>query len=60
MEKRIVARKHITYEGLLRVDELYKIMDTWFMEHNYDKNEISNVQQTTAKGKQVQLFIEPY
>jgi hypothetical protein len=56
----IVDKMRMTYEGLFSVSELYKMMDEWFEEKNYDKKELKNVENVTPEGKYVEILIEPW
>lgn len=56
----IVDKMRVTYEGLFSVTELYKMMDEWFEEKNYDKKELKNVENVTPEGKYIELLVEPW
>lgn len=56
----IVDKMRMTYEGLFSVTELYKMIDEWFEEKNYDKKELKNVEKVTPEGKYIEIIVEPW
>src|SRR3989344_7156201 len=60
-EKKIVVDKlRLTYEGLFSIQDLYKLIDTWFREKGYDKRERIAHERVTPDGKYIELEIEPW
>jgi len=49
-----------TYKGLINVKELYALIDKWFKDHGYEKNELWNFEEVYEDGKQITLKLEPY
>lgn len=58
--KTLMHGKEISYSGLFKLRELYKLIDQWFMEHGYDKNELKNYEDVTEEEKQYILELLPY
>jgi hypothetical protein len=56
----VIDKYRIQYEGLFSVSELYKLVETWFEERNYDKREIKNVEIVKPDGKYIEIDIEPW
>lgn len=60
-EKKIVIEElKIEYDGLVEIAELYKFIDRWLKDKQYDKMEIKNFEQAGADGKYVELDLKPY
>lgn len=49
----------IQYEGLFDAAEMFKLIDDWFQQNGYDKNELRHVERVKEKGKQIELEIMP-
>jgi hypothetical protein len=58
--KTLIDGKQVVYEGLFSLKELYRIIDKWFFEHGYDKQELKNYEDVSENEKQVILEILPY
>ena len=56
----VVSDMKLEYEGLLDINNLYRIMDKWFREKGYDKYEKRNVEQHTKEGGEIEIEIEPW
>lgn len=56
----VVDKLRLDYEGLFSVPELYKLIDEWFEEKNYDKKEIRNIERVSADGKYIELELLPW
>ncbi|RME52864.1 hypothetical protein D6783_03565 [Candidatus Woesearchaeota archaeon] len=56
----LIDGKEFSYEGIFNLQKLYKIIDTFFKEHHWNKNEIKNFEQVEPKGRQVVLEIMPW
>jgi hypothetical protein len=59
-EQETVVIKDLCYEGLFDAKELYTLIDNFFEERNYDKNEIKNVEVVKKEHKFIEIIIEPY
>jgi hypothetical protein len=61
MERKIVAdHMTISYKGLFSIQELYRLLDFWFMEKGYTKHELRAEEQVGPEGRNVYLNKEPY
>jgi hypothetical protein len=61
MEVRAVSfGENIDYRGLVNVQDLYKLIDKWFLDHRYDKREIWNFEEVYEDGKQLTLKLQPF
>ncbi|MBN2567301.1 hypothetical protein JXB02_04415 [Candidatus Woesearchaeota archaeon] len=58
--KILIDQARLQYEGLLDVNEFYKMTDFWFREKGYDKWEWKNYEHVYKSGKQVELEITPW
>jgi hypothetical protein len=58
--KTLIDGKSLSYEGVFNIKELYKIIDTWFKDRGYDKQEIKNWEDVSENEKQIVLEIIPY
>ncbi len=58
--KNLVYGESFTFKGLMDVKELYMLLDKWFKERGYDKNELWNFEENYEDGKQITLKIQPY
>ncbi|MEM4260051.1 MAG: hypothetical protein QXG00_02340 [Candidatus Woesearchaeota archaeon] len=58
--KTLLHDKELAYSGLFKLRELYKLIDQWFMEHGYDKNELKNYEDVTEDEKEYMLELLPY
>ena len=56
----VVDKMRLDYEGLFSVEELYKLVDTWFREKGYDKRERKNTEKIAADSKYIELWLEPW
>ena len=56
----LIDGKSLSYEGVFNIKELYKIIDTWFRDRGYDKQEIKNWEDVSESEKQIVLEIIPY
>jgi hypothetical protein len=56
----VVVDREIEYEGLFNLKDLYKLIDRWFKEHAYEKQELKNEEDVAEDEKQVILRIKPY
>lgn len=58
--KTLIDGKSLSYEGVFSLKELYRLIDKWFKDHGYDKQEIKNWEDVTESEKQIVLEIIPY
>lgn len=58
--KTLIDGKSLSYEGVFNIKELYRLIDKWFKDHGYEKQEIKNWEDVTENEKQVVLEIIPY
>jgi hypothetical protein len=56
----IIDKMRLDYEGIFSVAELYKMIDEWFEEKNYDKREIKNVERVSHDSKYIEIEIMPW
>ena len=60
-DRRIVVDSlQLKYQGLVNVNEFYRIMDKWFREKGYDKYEKRTSEQIYKDGKQIEIEWEPW
>jgi hypothetical protein len=58
--KIVIDNLSFNYEGLFKVNEFYRFLDSYFAEKNYDKHEVINMEKVDPNGKYIELEIEPY
>lgn len=58
--KTLIDGKSLSYEGVFNLKELYRLIDKWFKDHGYDKQEIRNWEDVSQNEKQIILEIIPY
>ena len=58
--KTLIDGKSLSYEGVFNLREMYKLIDKWFKDHGYEKQEIKNWEDVTEKEKQIIIEIIPY
>lgn len=56
----VVDKLRLTYEGLFSIKDLYKMIDEWFRQKNYDKREKNNTESVTPEGKYIEIELEPW
>lgn len=56
----VISDMKLEYEGLVNINDLYRVMDKWFREKGYDKYEKHNVEQHTKEGGEIEIEIEPW
>ena len=56
----LIHKMRLNYEGLFSVKDLYKLIDDWFHEKNYDKKEIKNIERVTPDGKFIEIELMPW
>jgi len=61
MERSVIVDKmRFDYEGLFSLPELYKLIDEWLEEKNYDKKELKNIERVSHDSKYVEIEILPW
>ena len=61
VERRIVVDTlRLNYQGLMDVNEFYRVMDKWYREKGFDKYEKRNFEQVLKDGRQIEIEIEPW
>ena len=58
--KTLIDGKSLSYEGVFSLKDLYRLIDKWFRDHGYDKQEIKNWEDVTEHEKQIIIEIIPY
>lgn len=58
--KTLIDGKSLSYEGVFNLKELYRLIDKWFKDHGYAKQEIKNWEDVSQNEKQIILEIIPY
>lgn len=56
----IVSKQKLYHEGLFSATELYKLIDEYFENLQYDKREIKNIESVREKGKYIEIEMEPH
>ncbi len=56
----IIDKLRLSYEGLFKITELYKLIDSWLREKGYDKREKKMIESVTKTGKFVEWELEPW
>ncbi|MCK5643745.1 MAG: hypothetical protein KAJ19_23290 [Gammaproteobacteria bacterium] len=56
----IIDSATITYSGLFSMRELYKLINTWCHEHQYDTHDIQNLEQIREDKRYLELVLLPY
>lgn len=58
--KTLIDGRSLSYEGVFNIKELYRIIDTWFKDRGYEKQEIKNWEDVSENEKQIVIEIIPY
>jgi len=56
----IVDNLTLSYKGIFKAGELYKLIDAYFRERAYTKHELRNYEHSYKEGKQIEVVKEPY
>jgi len=56
----VVYDEFIEYSGPFELRELYMLIDTFFKENHYDKNEIKHYEKKTEEERYLELILEPF
>lgn len=61
VERRIIVDGlKLSYKGLFKAEDLYKLIDAYFRERAYTKHELRNYEHVYPEGKQIEVVKEPY
>lgn len=61
VEKKIVVENvQLNYKGLFSVKDLYRVIDSFFKEKDWDKRETRNNEFVSPEGKYLELWLEPF
>ena len=55
----VVDKLRLSYEGLFKVTDLYKLVDGWLRQKGYDKREKRMAESVTKGGKCIEWEMEP-
>src|SRR3989344_456482 len=58
-KKIVISELTIEYEGLFDAADLFRLIDDWFKQHGYEKNEIQHIERVKEKGKFIDYQILP-
>jgi|TARA_B100002003_G_C14107991_1_gene532925 hypothetical protein len=56
----VIDKMRLSYEGLFKVTDLYKLIDGWLREKGYDKREKKMIESVTKDGKFIEWEMEPW
>lgn len=59
-KKLVIDQLKLTYSGLFDLNGLYRIMDEWFYEKNYDRWELKNYEFVLPAGKVIEIELLPW
>ncbi len=60
-ERRIVVDTlRLNYQGLVNITEFYRMLDSWFKQHGYEKYEKNVSEQVFKNTKQTEVIWEPW
>lgn len=58
--KLLISNLNIGYDGLFDAEEFLKLIDEWFRENGYNKNDMKHIERTSEKSKFINLEIMPW
>ena len=58
--KLLVGDLRVEYEGLFDVNDFFMLIEDWFKDNGYQKNEIKHVERVKEKGKFIEYEIMPF
>ena len=58
--KTLAFKDTFAYKGIFDPTQIYRHIQNWFSEHNYDMHEAYNFEEVSENGKQIILKLEPY
>jgi len=56
----VVDKMRLSYEGIFKITDLYKLIDGWFRQKGYDKREKRIAESVTKNGKFIEWELEPW
>ena len=56
----VIDQLKLNYEGLFNFNEFYRMIEAWFFEKGYDKEERMNEEIHTLTGKVINLELRPW
>ncbi|HME86829.1 MAG TPA: hypothetical protein VKE88_00240 [Candidatus Nanoarchaeia archaeon] len=59
-EKILIGDLEISYDGLFDSGDFFKLLDEWFKQNGYDKNELKHIERVREKGKFIDYEILPF
>ncbi|MBW2981873.1 hypothetical protein KY343_03265 [Candidatus Woesearchaeota archaeon] len=59
-KKLVIDQLKLTFEGIFDLNGLYRTIDSWFYEKNYDKWEKKNYEQVMPTGKDIEIEMLPW
>ena len=59
-KKLVIDQLKLTYEGLFDLNGLYRLLDSWFYEKQYDRYEHRNYEQVLPTGKDIEIELLPW
>ena len=59
-KKLVIDQLKLTFEGIFDLNGLYRTIDSWFYEKNYDKWEKKNFEQIMPTGKDIEIEMLPW
>ncbi len=58
--KLLISDLRMEYEGLFDSNDFFKLIEDWFKQNGYNKNELKHIERVTDKGKFINLEIMPW
>jgi hypothetical protein len=58
--KALTYGEAMNYTGLINVEDLYRMIDKWFRDHGYRRNELWSFEEVFEDGKQITLKLQPF
>lgn len=59
-KKLVIDQMKLDYTGLFDLNGLYRMIDAWFYEKNYDRWELKNYEQVLPGGKDIEIELLPW
>jgi len=56
----VVDQERISYEGIFSVAEVYRLIDEWILDKDYNKQEPKHVETAKPEGKFVDVTLAPF
>ena len=58
--KLVVDQLKLSYVGIFDLNSLYRMIDAFFYDKGYDKQELKNFEQVLPSGKDIEIELLPY